>query len=225
LFATVLSSPAGAAEEADRPHKADDAGWVSLFDGTTLAGWVRRGGKAEYRVEDGQIVGRSVPSTPNSFLCTRRDFTNFILELEFKVDDRLNSGVQVRSHCFDAPTEIEWKGRKIKVPAGRVHGLQVEIDPSARAWSGGVYEEGARGWLNDLTNNEPARRAFKAGQWNGFRIECRGPSVKTWLNDVPAADLKDDRVVSGFIALQVHGVGRNDKPMEVQFRNIRLKEL
>lgn len=111
------------------------------------------------------------------------------------------------------------------MPAGRVHGLQVEIDPSDRAWTAGVYEEGVRGWLNDLKINEPARKAFKAGDWNRLRVECRGESIRTWLNDVAAADLKDDRVASGFIGLQVHGVGKREAIKEVRFRNIRLKEL
>ena len=205
-------------------NKADSGGWIPLCDGRTLDGWIQRGGKAKYHVEDGQIVGTSVPNTGNSFLCTTRHFTNFVLELEFKVDGGLNSGVQLRSHRFDEPTEFEWQGKKIKVPAGRVHGLQVEIDPSDRAWTGGVYEEGARGWLNDLKANDAARKAFRAGEWNRFHIECRVDSIKTWLNDVPAADLKDSRVSSGFIALQVHGVRQNEKPMKVRFRNLRLKE-
>jgi type 1 glutamine amidotransferase len=206
-------------------NKSDGGAWISLSDGTSLDRWIQRGGKARYRIENGQIIGTSVPNTANSFLCTRREFTNFVLELEFKVDTGLNSGVQIRSHCFDEPTEFEWDGKKMKVPAGRVHGLQVEIDPSSRAWTGGVYEEGARGWLNDLKNNEAARKAFQAGEWNKFRIECRGEPIKTWLNDVAAADLKDSRVRSGFIGLQVHGVGANEKALEVRFRNIRLREL
>jgi hypothetical protein len=176
-------------------------------------------------VESGEIVGTSVPNTPNSFLCTARDYTNFILELEFKVDAGLNSGVQIRSHAYDRPTEIQKGDRTIKVAANRVHGLQVEIDPSSRAWTGGVQEEGGRAWLNDLKNNEPARKAFKADAWNKFRIECRGESIKTWLNDVPAADLKDNRSMFGFIALQVHGVGQREKALQVRFRDIRLKEL
>jgi hypothetical protein len=166
-----------------------------------------------------------VPGEPNSFLCTVRNFTNFVLEYEFKVDDGLNSGVQIRSHCFDDPTSFEWQGKTIKVPAGRVHGLQVEIDPSARAWTAGVYEEGARGWLNDLKTNEPARKAFKSGDWNKVRVECRGDSIKTWLNEVSAADLHDSRVPSGFIGLQVHNVGKTGKVMEVRFRGLRIKEL
>ena len=71
---------------------ADDDGWVNLFNGKNLDGWVQRGGKAKYRVEDGQIVGSSVPNTENSFLCTKRDYADFILELEFKVDPRTQFG-------------------------------------------------------------------------------------------------------------------------------------
>ena len=197
---------------------------VQIFDDKTLEGWVQRGGKAKYRVAHGEIVGTSVPNTPNSFLCTARDFTNFVLELEFKVDRGLNSGVQIRSHAFAHEAEFEGKGKMIKIAAGRVHGLQVEIDPSTRGWSGGVQEEGGRSWLNDLKNNEPARRAFKSGDWNHFRIECRGPSIKTWINGVAAADMRDGRVTSGFIALQVHGVGKTVEPREVRFRNLRLTE-
>lgn len=202
-----------------------DAGWVPLFDGKTLDGWVQRGGKAKYRIEDGVLIGTCVPNTPNSFLCTARDYTNFILEIEFKVDQGLNSGVQLRSQHFDKPTELEWNGKKIKVPAGRVHGLQAEIDTTARAWSAGLYEEGARGWLNDLKNNEAARKAFKQGEWNKYHIEARGDSIRTWINDIPAADLKDSRVPAGFIGLQVHGVGKREQTLEVRFRNARIKEL
>jgi len=209
------------------PLRADappEAGWVRLFDGKDLDGWVQKGGKAKYRVEDGSIVGTTVPNTGNSFLCTAKDYGNFILELEFRVQDGLNSGVQVRSHCFDKGQTLHLDGKAIKVPAGRVHGYQVEIDPSARAWTGGIYDEGRRGWLNDLKNNEPARKAFRHDAWNTFRIECRGDSLKTWLNDVPAADLHDSVSPTGFIALQVHAVGKREDPLEVRWRNIRIKE-
>ena len=135
---------------------------------------------------------------------------------------KLNSGVQIRSQCFDEPKEV---GAARRSPAGRVHGYQVEIDPSDRAWSGGIYDEGRRGWLNDLKDNEAARKAFKQGEWNTFRVECRGDSIKTWINGVPAADLKDDMTPEGFIALQVHGVGAETEPREVRWRNIRIQEL
>jgi hypothetical protein len=199
--------------------------WIELFDGKTLDGWKQRGGVAKYRVEDGMIVGNSVPNTSNSFLCTEKDYGDFILELEFKVDPALNSGVQIRSQVYDKETEVEIKGKKFKFPAGRVHGYQCEIDPSDRSYSGGIYDEGRRGWLNDLKENEAARKAFKPNEWNKFRIECKGDSIKTFINDVPAADLKDDVTPKGLIALQVHGVGKKTEPLEVRWKNIRLREL
>jgi hypothetical protein len=224
LFALLATGP-GAAPAPAQEDPSSGEGWVNLFDGKSLDGWVQRGGQAKYSVEDGQIVGRSVANTGNSFLCTKKDYADFVLELDFKVDDSLNSGVQVRSHCYDEPKTVEWQGKSIKVPAGRVHGYQVEIDPSARAWSGGIYDEGRRGWLNDLKDNPAAGKAFKPREWNHFKIECRGDSIKTWINGVPAADLHDSMTPSGFIALQVHGVGNKTEPLEIRWRDLRVKEL
>ncbi len=197
-----------------------------LFDGQTLKGWTQRGGVAKYRAEKGEIIGSSVPNTGNSFLCTDKDYGDFILEIEFKVHPKLNSGVQIRSHYFDEPKEVQHDGKTIKIPAGRVHGYQVEIDPSDRAYSGGVYDEGRRGvFLADLKDNESARKAFKQNEWNKFRIECRGDSIKTSINGVLATNFKDSMTPKGFIALQVHGVGKEVETMEVRWRNIRLQEL
>jgi 3-keto-disaccharide hydrolase len=215
LLLTLVASSAAVLADDFRP----------LFDGKSLDGWTQQGGKAEYRVEDGQIVGQSVPNTQNSFLCTDKHYGDFILELEFKVHPQLNSGVQIRSQVFDEATESERNGKKRNIPAGRVHGYQVEIDPSDRAWSGGIYDEARRGWLNDLKDNESAQKAFKPGDWNKFRVECRGDSIKTWINGVPAADLKDDMTPKGLIALQVHGVGGETEPREVRWRNIQIQEL
>ena len=218
FFTPDQALPAGQSED----------GWVNLFNGKDLDGWVQRGGKAQYKVEDGQIVGSTVPNTGNSFLCTKRDYGDFVLELEFKVDPNLNSGVQIRSHVYDHDTTVEWKGKTIKIDAGRVHGYQVEIDPDVkrgRMWTGGIYDEGRRGWLADLEHNEPARKAFKPGEWNQFHIECRGDSIKTRLNGVAAADLKDALTPTGFIGLQVHAVGKREEPLEVRFRNLRIKEV
>jgi len=201
--------------------------WQPLFNGKDLTGWTQHGGKAAYSVENGEIVGRAVPGTPNSFLCTERAFANFILELEFKPMTGLNSGIQFRSHVSaGGPADaIEWQGRTNRPPKGRVYGYQAEIDPSDRAWTAGLYEEGRRGWLQNLTGNEPARKAFKANAWNTLRIECRGDSIKTFLNGVPAADAKDSGLASGFIGLQVHGIGQTAKELEIRWRNLRIQEL
>ena len=207
-------------------------GFVSLFNGKNLDNWVQRRGKAKYSIEGDAIVGTSTLNTPNTFLCTPRDYGDFILELDFKVDDGLNSGIQIRSHSFDKETTVEYKNAEgkmatKKIPAKRVHGYQVEIDPSDRGWSAGIYDEARRGWLNDLSKNKAAREAFKHNEWNHYRIEAAGDSIKTWINGVPAADLTDDMTAEGFIALQVHGIG-NNKELEgkqVRWRNVMLKEL
>ena len=206
---------------------AADVPWQSLFDGKSLKGWKQEGGKATYEVKDGAIVGTAVPNTPNSFLCTETSYGDFVLELEFKVDPVLNSGVQVRSNVYRADQVVTIKGKKKTKPAGTVYGYQVEIDPSDRAFTGGIYDEARRGWLNPLDKNPAARKAFRQGEWNKFRIECRGDSIKTWLNGVPAANLKDGMTASGFIGLQVHGVGKRTERVgkTVQWRQLRIQVL
>lgn len=206
---------------------ADDDGFVSLFDGKTLDGWEQHSGKAPYKVEDGAIVGTTVANTDNSFLCTKKKYGDFIFELEFKVHPQMNSGVQFRSEYYAKETTVEINGKPRKFPADRVFGYQYEIDPSARAFTGGIYDEARRGWLADLKENEAARKAFKQNDWNKIRIECKGDSIKTWINGVPASDLKDGLTKEGLIALQVHGIGKNTEKAgeEVRWRNIRIKEL
>lgn len=223
LLIAGLLCPAWAGLAADKAAK---DGWITLFNGKDLDGWEQHGGKAEYRVEDGAVVGKTVLNTPNSFLCTKRLYGDFILELEFKVAPAMNSGIQFRSEVFEKETEVTIAGKTKKIPADRVHGYQYEIDPSSRAWSAGVYDEGRRGWLFDLKNNPEAQKAFKQGEWNRARIECRGDRIQTWINGVKAADFKDGMTPKGLIALQVHGIGKGKQPgEEARWRNIRLKNL
>ena len=186
--------------------------WQKLFDGKTLDGWIQRGGEAKYHVEDGIIVGTTVAGTSNSFLCTAKIYGDFILELEFKVHPEMNSGVQIRSNSYP-----EYRD-------GRVHGYQIEIDPSDRAWTGGIYDEARRGWLYDLEGKPEAQKAFKQNEWNHFRIEAKEESLKTWVNGIPVARLTDFMTARGFIALQVHGT-KDKTPHQVMWRNIRLQDL
>lgn len=185
--------------------------WQPLFNGKNLSGWKKLNGNAEYKVEDGAIVGVSKMNTPNTFLSTKDKYGDFILEFEFKVDDGLNSGVQFRSES------------KKDYQKGRVHGYQFEIDPSDRAWSGGVYDEARRGWLYPLTKNPDAKSAFRRGQWNKARIEASGNHIATWINGVPCANLWDDMTPEGFIALQVHAIGDpSQEGKKVAWRDIRI---
>jgi len=208
--------------------QAQSDNWVALFNGKNLDGWVVRSGFAKYRVEDGCIVGTTVKGSPNTFLCTEKEYGDFILEFEVKVDPALNSGVQIRSHVYESETvaEIERDGRKRKrtFPAGRVYGYQVEICTAERGSAGGIYDEARRGWLADVSEDPVASKAFKDNQWNKYRIECRGDSIKTFINGVPCADLVDSADASGFIGLQVHGI-KGDESLQVRWRNLRIQEL
>lgn len=188
-------------------------GWQKLFNGKDLTGFVQLNGEAPYRVEDGCIVGTSVSGQPNSFLATDRNYGDFILEFEAWCDPSLNSGVQFRSQSYP-----EYQN-------GRVHGYQCEMDPSDRAWSGGIYDEANRGWLVTLTDNPAGQAAYKRTDWNQFRIEAIGNTIRIWLNGVNTANLTDSQYPEGLIAFQVHAIGNNKEQegKEIKWRNIRIK--
>nr|WP_321521715.1 DUF1080 domain-containing protein [uncultured Macellibacteroides sp.] len=185
--------------------------WESLFNGKNLKGWEKLNGTADYKVEDGVITGISKMGTPNTFMATKKMYTDFILEFDFKVSDGLNSGVQFRSNSLK-----EYNN-------GRVHGYQFEIDPSSRAWTGGIYDEARRGWLYALTEYPSAQKAFKNGEWNKARIEAIGQSIRTWVNGIPCSNILDDVTAKGFIALQVHAIGNKEQEGKtISWRNIRI---
>lgn len=192
----------------------DENEWKNLFNGKNLDGWVKMGGNARFTVEDGSIVGETVPGKQSTFLCTSENYGDFILELELNVDTSMNSGIQFRSH-----SNPDYKN-------GIVHGYQMEIDPSSRAWSGGIYDESRRGWLYTMDPNPEAKTAFKNGEWNKYRVEAIGNHIKTWVNDILTADLLDNTDSNGFIALQVHSVNGEENPWtvgtKVKWRNIRI---
>jgi hypothetical protein len=195
----AVGTPGTAADEGEE-------GFVALFDGTTLDGWKKVGGGATYRIEGDSIVGEVGPGS-NTFLRTEKTYGDFILKLDAKLDVPGNSGIQFRSHQKDGD--------------GRVFGYQCEIDPSDRAWTGGIYDEGRRGWLYPLKDHPEAQKAFKKDDWNTFVIEARGPHLRTWVNGVPCADLEDTMDADGFIALQVHA----GKEGRIRWKDVRIKEL
>lgn len=183
------------------PLQAEDL--KPIFDGQTLTGWTHRGG-GEFHVENGVIRGTNGKGK-QGWLCTDKIYGDFIMELEINITSG-NSGVQLRSHLQ---------------PNDFMVGYQIEVDPTARAWSGGLYDQGRRNWLQDMSSNAPARKAFKLVEWNKYRIVCRGDSIKSWVNGVPATDFIDSMDKDGIIALQAHpGTGT-----AVRFRNIRVQDL
>lgn len=187
-----------------------------LFDGKTLNGWKAIVGKAPYVVQDGMIVGTMVKGSSNSFLATEKEYGDFILELDIKLEGVLtNTGVQTRSHFNPSAN----KG------AGLVYGRQMEIDPTPRAWTGGIYDEGRRLWLYPLELNAPAKSAYKVEEFNHYKIECIGNELKTWVNGVPTAYVIDTLDKTGFIALQVHSIGVRTEleGKKVYFKNITIQ--
>lgn len=186
--------------------------WESLFNGKDFTGWKQLNGKARYEVQNGEAVGTTVANEPNSFMATEKTYGNFILELEFKVPQGMNSGIQFRSLS------------KADYMNGRVHGYQFEVDPSPRAWTGGVYDEARRDWLYTLEYNPEAKKAFRPDEWNKIRLECIGTDIRTFVNGIAAAHVVDDVTAEGFIALQVHAIGKNEEPgRQIRWRNIRIQ--
>ncbi|NLV19134.1 MAG: DUF1080 domain-containing protein [Bacteroidetes bacterium] len=187
------------------------AQWKKLKD-KDLREWVLLNGEASFEIRKGTVTGTTKLKSPNSFLCTPENYGDFILECDVWIDPRLNSGIQIRSESYSGYLN------------GRVHGYQIEIDPSERGWSGGIYDEARRGWMYALDRNPTGKKAFRAGEWNHYRIEAVGNSIRTWINGVPCADMLDALTPSGFIALQVHSIGEDQSKegSQVKWKNIKM---
>ena len=222
LFAALAAAPAvylladdkGQEDGLAVAAKAEEQGFKPLFDGKSLDGWEQKNGTATYRAEDGCIVGKTMEGSPNSFLATKKSYGDFELKFEVKVDDELNSGVQIRS------------ASKPDFDNGRVHGPQVEIATNGDA--GFVYGEGLKtGWITDERKDPAARAAFKKGEWNKYRVLADGKTIKTWINEVPVTTTVDEKtgMMSGFIGLQVHGIKKGTGPFEVRWKNLTIREL
>ncbi len=186
--------------------------WEMLFNGKDLKNFEQLNGNAKYEIKNQELIGTSKMGTPNSFMATKKTYGDFILEFDVFVENGLNSGVQFRSLSLPDYNN------------GRVHGYQCEIETSSRKWAGGVYDEARNGWLYPLSRNPKGRNAFVPGQWNHYRIEAIGNTIRTWVNDIQCANLVDDTTAEGFIAFQVHSIG--DESLEgkiVKWKNIKLK--
>ncbi len=195
--------------------QAQEGNWKNLFNGKDLSGWKAVAGNATFAVQDGVIEGSAVFGTGNTFLITEELYGDFILEVDLKISHTSsNSGIMTRGQ-FDPAGQ----GGK-----GLVYGYQVEADPTARAWSGGIYDEARRGWFYPLDLNPTAKAAFKLGEWNRYRIEALGNTIKTWVNGQEVAYFVDDLDARGFIGLQVHSIqNKEDEGRKTYFRNVRIQ--
>ena len=185
------------------------ADWKDLIDGKDLSGWEQVNGTARYELEGDTIVGYTVMDSPNSFLATKKQYSDFILEYDMYVDPAMNSGVQIRSHQ--------------KGGDGIVSGPQVEVDPTHRRFTGGFYDEKRRRWMYPLSLNEKGRDAFENGKWNHFRVEAIGNSYQVWVNGIQTVAVVDEMDSEGFIALQVHSIKDPAQANRtVRWRNMRI---
>ena len=184
--------------------------FTSLTNGRDLSNWETYGGEAPYTISGDTITGTAVVNTPNTFLCTERPYSDFILTLEFNDDAPLNSGVMARG---------QWRQQD---DIRRIYGYQVEIDPSPRGYTGGIYDEARRGWIYPLHYNEGARHLYRHGEWNDLRVEAIGDNLRTYVNGQAAANLVDSLDDSGLICLQVHSINQELAGKQVRWRNIQV---
>ncbi len=210
---------------------AQDGEWIDLFDGKTLDGWSVKSGTCKYHIEDGAIVGTTVLGSPNTFLCTDKTYSDFILEFEVMCDPNLNSGVQFRSTAPEGETVFIFRNREGEISqrenhAGRIYGYQVEIARQSGGGAGGVYDEARRAFFLDRPEpGSEASKAFKDDDWNLYRVEAIGNHIVTYVNGHKCADFYDDMSHEGIIGLQVHAIQAETNPeYQVRWKNIRLME-
>ena len=188
--------------------------WTYLID-DDLSNWEIKEGNAEFIIDDGIITGTSILKSPSTYLGTKINYKDFILEFEVNVSSGLNSGVQFRS----------LKSDHLK---NSVYGYQLELEADKpernRLWSGGIYDQSRRSiFLYPLSVNPIARSAFKPDEWNFVRIEAIGNSIRTWINGIQCSNLIDDTSTEGFIALQIHSIGKQSlEGKTVKWKNIRI---
>ena len=210
---------------------------LKIFNGSNLNGWLNYGG-GKFYVENNCIVGEAITGLPNTFLHTEKKYQNFELQFDVKLDTVLNSGVQIRSNIYQNDTEtVRWGGRfdqegqkdlkNIIRKAGTFWGYQIEIDPTSRAWSGAVYEEAGRGFLHTPGINQKVKSAFKPLEWNHYKIRVKDNHIQSWVNGVIIGDVYDNMTDDGYIALQLHSIGKNKirANKKIRWKNLSLKEL
>jgi hypothetical protein len=194
----VLSALAGSA-------MAGDGAYQALFNGKNLEGWHNPYDWGQAKVVDGEIHLQA-PKGKKFFLVTDATFGDFEFQAEVKLPEgKANSGFMFRCHA----------------KPNKVMGYQAEVDPSDRAWAGGLYDEGRRGWLNPLKDQPRKQNAWRHGEWNHYRIKCVGDRLRIWVNGIKTTDYRDPVDLQGHLALQHHG----EKGKTYRFRHIQVKRL
>lgn len=185
---------------------------TSLFDGKTFAGWEGDTTKT-WRIENGAIIGGSLTTTvpQNEFLCTTREYKNFVLRLNFKLtgtEGMANAGVQLRS-------------KRIAQPPNEVSGYQADIGDG---YWGSLYDESRRNRLLVHADPKKMETLVKRNDWNEYVMRCEGKRIRLYLNGQLTVDYTESEAnipESGIIAVQIHGGGK----AEAAYKDITLLEL
>lgn len=207
-FFTLTPEATGQDLSGRTPPLETESAKTPLLPDEGLDGWTLVSGHATIEYADDVLRGHQAGNR-NAFLMSERTWGDFILEGEVRIESGGNSGWQIRSGIDDP-----------KNTGSRLRGYQIEVETTDRRWSGGIYEEGLRGWLDPLSNDEAARSAFKIGEWNRYRIEAEGIHLRSWVNGVPCGDLLDLARLEGHLAFQIH-TGSCD----VRWRNLEITDL
>ena len=227
VMAFALPEGDGMSVETESSQNVDEEGWISLFDGKTLDGWVHMNGSHVYTVEDSAIIGRTTPNSLNSFLCSLQEFDDFEFECEVWVDDITNQGVQFRSSVRPVTERDHDRWR-----AGRVWGPQLEIRRKMgekAITTGTLYGEAlGTGWLSSEERRENAHDHYISEAWNRIRIVAIGPRMQTYVNGYLIEDITNEEVYKthprGFIGLQVHGID-GDRQFTMGWRDIKIRPI
>jgi hypothetical protein len=199
LIVILISFPASAAEKP-----------VRLFDGKTFRGWEGDTNKS-FRIQDGAIVAGTMDAKipRNEFLCTTRNYTNFVLRLQFKLMGKgANAGVQFRTKRIPNHHEVS--------------GYQADMgDPS---WWGCLYDESRRNKILAQADKDAVNKVLKREDWNDYEIRAEGKRIRLAINGLQTIDYteEDPKIEDyGVIAVQIH----SGPPSEAWYKDITIVEL
>jgi hypothetical protein len=189
---------------------AETAKPVALFDGKTFAGWEGDTNKS-FRIQDGAIVGGTLqaPIPRNEFLCTTKQYTNFVLKAKFKLlgGEKANAGIQIRTQRI--PNHHE------------VYGYQADM--GQKYW-GALYDESRRKKVLAAPAEADIPKFVKLNEWNEYEIRCEGARIRLFVNGFPTVDYTEaDATIPryGIIAVQIH----SGPASEAWYKDITIQEL
>jgi hypothetical protein len=207
LLLSVLSAALACAQPPAQRSKPQppETGWVSLFNGKDLTGWVKIGNE-KWEVEDGVIHGQGI-TKEYGYLQTEKKYVDFDLSLRFKCEADGNSGVFFHAEFKPGTATI-------------TQGLQFEIDRGLNRHTGGLYGDGRQWIVWPAPELETVIRPY---DWNDFLLSVHGNRYISRLNGVLMVDFTDPapRSFDGYIALQLHSGGQGN----MKFKDIYIRDL